>query len=135
MFIFDDSTVARVPGEEAAAEQPWDAARDAEMTRAEAALKAGRPRRGDLTEAATSQLEGGEASPAAPQFREPAKFDQLPEELRPRFREIVRCEPGALAALPRIFFASSHHQETWRIAMRALKPTAARSFKASKQRQ
>lgn len=94
MFIFDDSTVARVPGEEAAAQKPWDAAREAELTRAEAALKAGRPRRGTPMDEATS-LQPGEASLAEPQFREPAKFDQLPEELRPRFREIVRCELDA----------------------------------------
>lgn len=89
MFIFDDSTVARVPGEEAAAQKPWDAAREAEFTQAEAAIKAGRPRRG-LPDTAAA-YEPAAMAPEQPQFREPAKYDDLPYDLQPRFREIIRC--------------------------------------------
>lgn len=90
MFIFDDSTVARVPGEEASAQKPWDAAREAEFTQAEAAIKAGRPRRG-LPDTAAASEQAAAITPEQPQFREPAKYDDLPYDLQPRFREIVRC--------------------------------------------
>jgi len=86
--MFDDATVANVPGEQDAAEKPWDAAREAELIQAEALIKAGRPRRGATPDEASTAPAEPTAQPT--HLLEPAKYDDLPENLWPRFREIIR---------------------------------------------